>query len=142
MKKFDDYVAALDIKPVPTLTTRFAAYKGGEVTFFDTLKDAKAFSPMYEKIQDSREILLRAEIVKHNSTHLAQMAQANELFWCDLRKETKLNSDQIEAIFEFADNYDITFDTKQTASSNDNQAEFVRDICCLIFEMESLKDKQ
>jgi hypothetical protein len=139
MKKFDQYVAALDIKPVPTLTTRFAAYKGGEVKFFDTLKDAKAFSPMYEKIQDPQESLLRAEIVKHNS---AQMAQANELFWRDLRKETKLNNDQMEAIFEFADDYDITFEPKQTESSNDNRADFVRDVCCLMFNIECRKDKK
>lgn len=133
MKKFDEYVAALDIKPVPTVTSRFAAYKGGEVKFFDSLKDATAFSSMYEQINNQQEIDARHAAIRYNS---AQRAKAEKQFYADLEKETNLNKHQMAVIFEFGNEFDIQID------SHDNRADFVAYFATLIQNIKSLADKK
>jgi hypothetical protein len=133
MKKFDEYVAELDIKPVPIVTVRYAAYRNGEVKFFDNVKDAKAFSPLYERIQNQEEVDARNQALRHNTQ---QQAIAEKQFYEDLTKETKLNKVQMQAIVDFANNYDIPI------NSYDNQAEFIDDVASLIESINFLADKK
>jgi hypothetical protein len=104
-------------------STTYAAYKNGEVQFFNSRKEALSYSPNIEPIKDEETTKYNREV--HKKVNAMQL-KAEELMMQDAYEEySELSPTVIKNLFEIAPNFTCI-------SSKDSEMEIVQQLVELI----------